>query len=111
MSRTMLQAARTVTKLAAVAALALPAVALAQDNRPVVVVFTFGNNSMGSARVEFEGISSGVQDLLITDLASNAKIRLVDRSRIAEIMQEQNLVKTGAVDNATAIKLGKLMGA
>lgn len=102
---------RTTRMLVAAAALAVPTFAVAQDNRPVVVVFTFTNSAMGPARAEFEGISTAVQDLLITDLASNAKIRLVDRARIAEVMQEQNLVKGGSVDAATAVRLGKMMGA
>jgi TolB-like protein len=106
------QLSSTTRMLAIAATFALPTVGLAQaDNRPVVVVFTFGNNSIGTGRADFEGISTGVQDLLITELASNSKIRLVDRAKINEIMQEQNLVKSGAVDPATAIRVGKLLGA
>lgn len=106
-------AARAARGIALAAALALPALpaAGAQDNRPVVVVFTFTNSSIGPARAEFDGISTGVQDLLITDMASNAKIRLVDRSRIAEILQEQNMVKANQIDPQTAVRLGKILGA
>jgi TolB-like protein len=99
-----------VTALAA-AALALPAVAGAQDNRPVVVVFTFQNSALGPAHAEFDNISTAVQDLLITDMASNAKIRLVDRAHIAEIQAEQNMVKGGMIDPQTAIRVGRIMGA
>src|SRR3982751_44482 len=53
---------------------------------PVVVVFTFTNSSIGAKR-DFEGISTGIQDLLITDLASSPKVRVVDRSRIADLLQ------------------------
>lgn len=81
------------------------------DARPVVVVFTFDNNSIGKDRADYDNLSKGVQDLLITDLASNPKIRLVDRARIQELLQEQNLVKSGAVDPTTAIRLGKMLGA
>lgn len=93
------------------AALSLPVVAGAQDNRPVVVVFTFTNSALGAQHAEFDNISTAVQDLLITDMASNAKIRLVDRSHIAEIQAEQNMVKGGMVSSETAIRLGKIMGA
>lgn len=69
--------------LAAAATFALPVVTQAQaDNRPIVVVFTFGNNSVGAGRADFDGMATGVQDLLITDLASSSKIRLVDRIKI-----------------------------
>jgi TolB-like protein len=80
------------------------------DSRPVVVVFTFANSSIG-AKSDFDGLSTGIQDLLITDLASSTKVRLVDRSRIAELLQEQNLVRTGQVDPQTAVRLGRILGA
>jgi hypothetical protein len=105
--------ARGITTALAAAALALPTAVRAQaaDNRPVVVVFTFDNNAIGAGRADFDGIRTGVQDLLITDMASNAKIRLVDRAHIAEIQAEQNMVKSGAVDPQTAVRLGKILGA
>src|SRR6185312_788073 len=95
--------------LLACASLAAPA--HAQDTRPVVVVFTFTNSSIGPARAEFDGIATGVQDLLITDMASNPKVRLVDRSRIDAVLQEQNMVKANQIDPATAVRLGRIMGA
>jgi TolB-like protein len=108
MSRSMSRAARWI----AAAAMAVPAFAHAQaDNRPVVVVFTFTNSSIGPAKGDFDGIATGIQDLLITDLASSNKIRLVDRSRISEILQEQNMVRNGQIDAQTAVKLGKILGA
>ena len=64
MLRTMSHATQIASRLAIAAALALPAIAAAQDTRPVVVVFTFGNNSIGSGKADFDGISTGVQDLL-----------------------------------------------
>ena len=96
---------------AAAATLALPAVSVAQDNRPVVVVFTFTNSSIGAAKAEYDGVSTGIQDLLITDLASNTKIRLVDRAHLNEVLTEQKLTKDGQVDPTTAIRLGKIFGA
>ena len=94
------------------ATLLLPAARLAAqaDNRPVVVVFTFTNSSIG-AKGDFDGLATGIQDLLITDLASSSKVRLVDRSRIADLLQEQNLVKAGQIDPQTAVRLGHILGA
>jgi TolB-like protein len=93
------------------AALAFPAARVATAQGPVVAVFTFTNSSIGAGRADFDGIATGVQDLLITDLASNASIRLVDRARINDVLQEQNLAKTGQLDDATAIRVGKILGA
>jgi TolB-like protein len=103
--------AKGMTTALAAAALAMPMVLGAQDNRPVVVVFTFQNGALGPAHAEFDNISTAVQDMLITDMASNAKVRLVDRAHIAEIQAEQNMVKGGMIDPQTAIRVGKLMGA
>jgi TolB-like protein len=97
--------------IAAAATIALPTVGLAQDNRPVVVVFQFDNSSIGSGAADFAGVRTGVQDLLITELASNAKIRLVDRANINAIMAEQKMVKDQQVDPQTAVRLGKIFGA
>jgi len=115
MSRIMSHAGPTVVSRAARwlgGALLVPSLAAAQaDTRPVVVVFTFTNSSIGPAKAEFDGIATGIQDLLITDLASSSKIRLVDRSRIGEILQEQNMVRGGQIDPQTAVKVGKILGA
>ncbi len=92
------------------AALLFPA-GVANAQGPVVVVFTFTNSSIGAGRSDFDGIATGVQDLLITDLASNASIRLVDRARINAVLQEQNLAKNGQLDQATAARVGKILGA
>lgn len=97
--------------IAAAAALTLPATLMGQETRPVVVVFTFTNSSFGPARAEFDGIATGVQDLLITDMASNPKIRLVDRTNIEAVLREQNMVKSHQIDAATAVRLGRIMGA
>jgi TolB-like protein len=98
--------------LAVLAAFAFPGVMAAQaDTRPVVVVFRFDNNSIGAGKADFDGMATGVQDLLITDLASNARIRLVDRTHLNEILSEQNLAKTGPVDPTTAVRIGKILGA
>src|SRR4051812_20400590 len=80
----------TTRALAMAATLALPTIALAQaDNRPVVVVFRFTNSSFGPGAADFAGTETGVQDLLITELAGNNKVRVVDRAHLAEIMTEQ----------------------
>jgi len=98
--------------LALAATFALPTLGLAQaDNRPIVVVFPFNNNAIGKDHADYDGMSKGVQDLLITDLAANTKIRLVDRAHLQDLLAEQNLTKSGAVDQATAIRIGKMLGA
>ncbi|MFI5230579.1 MAG: CsgG/HfaB family protein [Gemmatimonadales bacterium] len=94
------------------AATAVGTAAIAQSPaRPVVVVLPFDNNSIGAGAHDFDGLGKGVQDFLITDLASNAAVRLVDRARIEAVLQEQNLAAAGKVDPETAVRIGKMLGA
>lgn len=88
-----------------------PALALAQATTPVVAVLYFDNNSFGKDRADYDGLGKGIADLLITDMASNPAMRVVERDRIQSILQEQNLVATKSVDPQTAVRLGKLLGA
>jgi Uncharacterized protein involved in formation of curli polymers len=98
--------------LVATATIALPSAARAQsDARPIVAVLSFDNNSIGAGRQDYDGIGKGIQETLIADMAANGKIRLVDRERIQRVLDEQHLSKSGAVDPATAVRVGKILGA
>ena len=88
-----------------------PAVAAAQSNAPVVAVLYFDNNSFGKDRADYDGLGKGIADLLITDMAGNPAMRVVERDRLQSILQEQDLVKSKSIDPQTAVKLGKLLGA
>lgn len=103
---------RTAWALALAGAMVAPATAAAQGaKKPVVVVFPFDNNSIGKDAADYNGIGKGIQDMLITDLASNPNVVLVDRDHIEQILQEQHLAKEGAIDPETAVRVGKLLGA
>ena len=93
------------------AALAAPAVAAAQADRPVVAVLYFDNNSFGRDRADYDNLGKGIADLLINDMAQNPAMRVVERDRIQSILQEHNLIKAGSVDPQTAVQLGKILGA
>ena len=94
----------------ALAAVAAPA-PLAAQARPVIAVLPFDNNSIGKDRADYDGIGRGMADMLITDMASNPAIVVVERERIQALLTEQNLVKSGSIDPQTAIRLGKMIGA
>lgn len=88
-----------------------PAIARAQDTRPVVAVLYFDNNSIGKDRADYDGLGKGIADLLVTDLATSSRMRVVERERVQKLLEEQNLTKTGTIDQGTAVKLGKMLGA
>jgi TolB-like protein len=91
-------------------AMVTPAVIEAQA-KPVVAVLYFDNNSIGRDRADFDGVGKGVAEMLITDMAQNSNLRVVERDRIQALLVEQNLTKEKTIDPQTAIRLGKIIGA
>ena len=86
--------------------------ALAQDDtRPTVAVLPFVNSAIGQAHTELEPLSKGIAELLLTELSQNPGIRVVERENILKLIAEQNLATDGRVDDATAARVGKLLGA
>ena len=100
--------ARAAMALATVAV--LPAVVQAQA-KPVVAVLYFENNSIGKDRADFDGIGKGIAEILITDMAANPNLKIVERDRVQALLTEQNLTKEKVIDPQTAIRLGKIIGA
>lgn len=82
----------------------------APDRRPTIAVLYFNNGAIGRA-ADFEALSKGIADLLITDLSANQNIRVVERDRLQALLQEQDLSQTNRIDDATALRLGKVLGA
>ncbi|HEU4763341.1 MAG TPA: CsgG/HfaB family protein [Gemmatimonadales bacterium] len=93
--------------------LAAPAArAQQQDTRPGIAVLPFENGgSYGRDKEDFAALQNGIPAFLINDLQANPAARVVDRSVINKVLDEQNLAKDGRVDAATAAKVGKLVGA
>ncbi|MFM8780424.1 MAG: CsgG/HfaB family protein, partial [Gemmatimonadota bacterium] len=98
------------SRLIALAVLAPPLVAQ-DDTRPTVAVLPFVNSAIGTANAELAPLSKGIADLLITDLGMNPGIRMVERENIQQLLDEQRLAQDGRVDDATAARIGKLLGA
>src|SRR2546421_4426114 len=85
-----------------------------QDTRPGVAVFPFDNGgSYGQEKDNFDALQKGIAGLMISDLAANAAVRVVERDQLQKLLDEQNLGAAGAgrVDPQTAAKIGKLVGA
>jgi curli biogenesis system outer membrane secretion channel CsgG len=102
------QIARASTLLALVSAAAL---AQQPDTRPTLAVLPFVNSAIGASNAELAPLSKGIADLLITEMAQNTGIRVVERENLEKMLQEQNLARDGRVDEATAARVGKLLGA
>jgi TolB-like protein len=80
--------------------------------RPGVAVLPFDNGgSFGRDPWDYEALGVGLQQMLITELSLNSGLRLVERSRLREILDELELTRMGAVDPGTAANVGKLVQA
>jgi TolB-like protein len=104
--RKFVRSAMALTSLAVFA----PAIVQAQA-KPVIAVLYFDNNSIGKDHADYDGVGKGIADMLITDMAQNPNVRVVERERIQSLLTEQNLTKAGTIDPQTAIRLGKIIGA
>lgn len=98
---------RAVIAIAAVMfAAAVPTAAVAQD-LPRVAVIPFENPTTWWGW-ELGNTAAGQ---LTIELVNTSNFTVIERSRLAAIFDELHLGKTGAVDQATAAKIGKLSGA
>lgn len=83
-----------------------------QDTRPGVGVWPFSNGgSFGSDPWDYESLGIGLQQMLITELSLNSGLRLVERSRLREIIAELELGAGGYIDPKTTASVGKLVQA
>jgi len=107
---------RSIVALCSLAALATGAGALSAqgraDTRPGLAVFPIWNSgSYGQDKENFDALQKGLAAMIISELAANPGARVVEREELQRLLDEQNLGASGRVDDATAAKLGKLVGA
>ncbi|MCD4796844.1 MAG: hypothetical protein K8R49_06735 [Candidatus Cloacimonetes bacterium] len=74
-------------------------------SRLSVAVLTFASNEKA------ENLAESVTEKLVTQLVNLRRFRVIERSALDKIMEEQKLGMTGFVDDETAVKVGKLAGA
>ena len=97
--------------LAGVGLLAARAPAAAQAAKPTVAIMYFNNNVFTKDAHDYDGLTKGVPDFLISEMASNPNIRVIERDQVQKLIDEQKLTSGGQVDRETAVKVGKLLGA
>lgn len=76
-----------------------------------LAIFPFENNAV-TRNEEFEPLTGGLAAMLITDLRHAAThLRIIERNRMKELLQEIDMTQSGYVDQSTALRIGKLLGA
>src|SRR2546427_3587346 len=82
------------------------------DSRPGLAVFPIWNSgSYGQDKENFDALQRGMAAMIISELAANPGARVVEREELQRLLEEQNLGASGRVDDATAAKVGKPVGA
>lgn len=88
----------------------------ASETRKVKSKFSGPKRRIGV--VEFENksaygqgrIGGAASDILVTELVKSGKFIVVERGRMARILEEQKLQSQGLIDPATAARVGQVMG-
>ncbi len=94
----------------AAAASPLSAQSAGADARPTVAVLYFTNSSLVDF-ASYAPLSKGMAEMMISEIAQNSGVRVVERDRLQTLIEEQNLQGSDRVDKSTAVKLGKTLGA
>jgi TolB-like protein len=90
-----------------------PAAAQQQDTRPGIAVLDFDVSTVqrGQDRETYDALGRGLAAMTLTELTANPAVRVVERTQLQQILQEQNLGHEGRVDPQTLSRIGKLIGA
>ncbi|MEA3296491.1 MAG: CsgG/HfaB family protein, partial [candidate division Zixibacteria bacterium] len=76
-----------------------------------IAIMEFDNYSIGEYKEKLELIGKGLADWFESDFRKISSLRVVERDKIAFVLKEIELQKSGAVDKSTAVKVGKILGA
>ena len=87
--------------------------ARAERKRVAVLDFDFASTSSTGYYYGWLGIgpAKGVSDLLTNALVKDGTYIVLERSKVEQILKEQNFGASGRVDASTAAQIGKILGA
>ncbi len=80
------------------------------DQRKTIAVLYFQNNSLAD-RQNMEPLQKGLADMLITELSKIQALKVIERNQLQQMIEEMKLGQSGMVDEQTAQKVGRLLGA
>lgn len=93
--------------------LLLVATGVAQQKKRVAVIsFDYGTVQSSVAAVfgSNQDVGKGISDLLTQKLVQDAKYSVIERNALEKVLSEQNLGNSDRADNATAAKIGRILG-
>lgn len=75
---------------------------------PVAMIMAL--RGMAAPEKEKSKVGQNVSNLLVTELVKDGTFRVVERSQLQNILKEQKLADSGALDPSDAAKAGKVLG-
>ena len=76
-----------------------------------IAIMEFDNHSIGEFQEKLGSLSKGLADFFEHDFAKISSLKVVERDKIDFVLKEIALQQSGSVDKATAVKVGKILGA
>ena len=67
--------------------------------------------SLGPDAQNLSQLGKGLGSMITTEMMRNPRVHMVERDQIQQLLAEQKLGLSGMIDPATAIQVGKLLGA
>jgi curli biogenesis system outer membrane secretion channel CsgG len=81
----------------------------AMAQKPSIAVTDFTNDT--AAGWWYGGVGRDLAGMLTNELASTGKFKMVERQKLEDVLDEQDLAASGRVSKSTGAKIGKLTGA
>ena len=89
----------------------VPVFAQQQDLPTLAVLDLSDGGSLGPDAQNLSQLGKGLGAMITTEMMRNPRVRMVERDQIQHLLTEQKLGLSGMIDPATAIEVGKLLGA
>ncbi|MGH7624480.1 MAG: CsgG/HfaB family protein, partial [Gemmatimonadaceae bacterium] len=73
-----------------------------------LAVLNFDNNT---GRTDYDPMGRGIAAMMITDLSASPDLKVVEREKMQDVLNEQNMQHSALFDSTTAVRAGRLLGA
>jgi curli biogenesis system outer membrane secretion channel CsgG len=81
------------------------------DSVKILAVMEFSDVRQAKEKGEYDNPAKIIQEKIISALAGQGNLKIIEREQLDKILAEQRLQASGLVDNASAAEIGKLLGA
>jgi TolB-like protein len=76
-----------------------------------IAIMEFDNYSIGKYKEELGELSKALADFFEYDFSRFTGLKIVERDKLDYLIRELDLVKEGMIDQASAVRVGKMLGA